>query len=59
MERSLDPSLVPVVDTVEVFKHVVNNPIGGYLAWNFFRQHWDIFVERYEPLLIKHQGPIS
>ncbi|XP_071800497.1 aminopeptidase N-like [Asterias amurensis] len=59
MERSLDPSLVPVVDTVEVFKHVVNNPIGGYLAWNFFRQHWDIFVERYSGGIFLMNGLID
>ncbi|XP_022081856.1 aminopeptidase Ey-like isoform X2 [Acanthaster planci] len=51
MERSLNESLVRRQDTVEVFKFAINNPIGGYLAWNFFRQHWDILKERYAKTL--------
>ena len=46
MERSLDESLVPPQDTVEVFKFAISNPMGGYLAWNFFRQHWDFLKTR-------------
>ncbi|XP_030828337.1 thyrotropin-releasing hormone-degrading ectoenzyme [Strongylocentrotus purpuratus] len=47
LSRTLDPEQLSLTDTVSVFQYVSGNPIGGYLAWNFFRDQWDLLKDRY------------
>jgi aminopeptidase N len=41
LEYSLLPRYIKSQDTLTVISHVSANYQGRYLAWNFFREHWD------------------
>lgn len=50
LQRTLRLSLSPLVrsqDTVRVVALVANNPAGTALAWEFFRDNYRVFYERY------------
>jgi hypothetical protein len=50
LQRTLRLSLSPLVrsqDTVRVVALVANNPAGTGLAWEFFRDNYRVFYERY------------
>ncbi|XP_071492862.1 aminopeptidase N-like [Diadema antillarum] len=47
LARTLDQEQLSVTDAVSVFQYVSKNPIGGYLAWNFFRDQWEFLRDRY------------
>nr|XP_054753932.1 aminopeptidase N-like [Lytechinus pictus] len=47
LSRTLDPEQLTLTDAVSVFQYVSQNPIGGFLAWNFFRDQWDLLKNRY------------
>jgi hypothetical protein len=50
LQRTLRLSLSPLVrsqDTVHVVALVANNPAGTALAWEFFRDNYRVFYERY------------
>ena len=55
LEYSLDPSKVRSQDTTSVIAYVAANVYGRYLTWNFVRNNWDIFLERWVwPLAALH-----
>ena len=50
LQQTLEYSLSSNVrrqDTVSVIVSVANNPMGGELAWDFFKANFDVFNERY------------
>jgi aminopeptidase N len=47
LEYSIDPSKVRTQDTTTVIAYVSANVYGRYLTWNFVRNSWSLFLERY------------
>lgn len=41
----LDPNKIRSQDATSVVSYISGNPIGKYLAWNFFRTNWDKLFE--------------
>lgn len=34
-------------DAINLLVHVVRNPLGRYIAFDFFKVHWDQMSQRY------------
>lgn len=46
LNASLDPEIIKTQDRVSVVSLIASNPVGRRLAWEFVKQHWDIFNTR-------------
>ncbi|XP_056133553.1 thyrotropin-releasing hormone-degrading ectoenzyme-like [Lampris incognitus] len=59
LNLSLTSDLVPDQDVIDVIIHVGRNPHGRHLAWNYFREKWDVLNARYGEALFMNSKLIG